>query len=97
MEKGLSNHVVRQSKARQNQNKKDSPVKNSASKNSSLLPVEAVRESDTNRTSMERRGMHTQSPPSSPATDTGTGTATASGTSTDAYGGMHETMRLVSV
>ena len=65
MEKGISTHVVRQAKARQN--KTESPMKANTIKNSSLLPVEAVRESDSNRTNVERRGPPT--PPSSPVTD----------------------------
>lgn len=96
MEKGISSHVVRQAKARQNLNKKESPIKNSSSKISSLLPVEAVRESDTNRTHMERRGM--SSPPSSPEVRAGAGAGgpAAGANSAANCNGVQETIRMVS-
>jgi hypothetical protein len=60
--------VVRQAKARQNKIESPSKSSNYASKNSSLLPVEAVRESDSNRSNMERRAS--TSPPTSPVATT---------------------------
>lgn len=64
MEKGMSTHIVRQTKARQTKDTMKSPPAKTVLRNSSLLPVEAVKESNSNRSSLERRD--TPSPPSSP-------------------------------
>lgn len=64
MEKGISNHVLRQNRARQGKDNARSPIKTGSGKNSSLLPVEAMKESNLGRTSFERKP--TPTPPSSP-------------------------------
>ena len=70
LQKDISSHVVRQNKARQG--KQGSPVSKSyGSKNSSLLPVEAMKESDNNYIDIDQRRLAT--PPSSPVQNSSAG------------------------